>query len=545
MCRMLFGVSEGACGIDLRRGRRNEGRMMPRALYVLALLVGTTTCRDSLPPDPSIVAAPKSAEAHQWMCDPTPPNTWTGYACVDHRYAIRYTLKRSAANAPCYQLTARQYGSANPNHMSGPIPLFKVGNCPDADSVGTTRHMYSGAYSQIGFVLTFPGQLGSIFCNPAEVNDTTWVISGFSPTLRECMDFEVDMQAWYQPSGVVDCAAREGPTETRARVRRGNVIWCSYLGKVAYEPDPVVQRWRFIDANGDSVIAVTADTNWVGPAAMMGLVSVDVIRDSIVGTSASAPVIVRPRNWGWSDAQWSFVEDAPPICVSRRPDNADPAGTTYAANARARDTSFNCQPLRIDPDVRRSPYAGFTIRAATSGPNTGLWFVDTAFYRSERVSSMNPEIRANGPTYQLPEGTQAQECRNRMRLPAGAPVFVNQYSFNETCKRVGLSQMFNGIWDHEGFGSRNGNGHEAQGRIAARDLNNDPYRGIEAATARSDADLKFNVAFEVDSRDQAISVFSGDHNVVSNNWCGSIWIWNSLVNAYQLTQVLMPNGRCL
>jgi hypothetical protein len=100
--------------------------------------------------------------------------------------------------------------------------------------------------------------------------------------------------------------------------------------------------------------------------------------------------------------------------------------------------------------------------------------------------------------------------------------------------------MFDGLWKHEGFGTKDpldpnvANGHEARRRIAARDTLNDPYRMIESYVNTSYMNLRDVVRDSVRRADITIAqgadgahVFVKDNYVQPGNKCGAAWVFFS------------------
>jgi hypothetical protein len=105
--------------------------------------------------------------------------------------------------------------------------------------------------------------------------------------------------------------------------------------------------------------------------------------------------------------------------------------------------------------------------------------------------------------------------------------------------------MFTGIWAHEGMGSNNGNGHEAQNRVAAGKPQNDVYEVIEPIYGPTDGDLRAQVLATVGEIDNRIQRYGGDHRRVNGNWCGSVWLFDPASGSFLLARILTNEHRCI
>jgi hypothetical protein len=136
------------------------------------------------------------------------------------------------------------------------------------------------------------------------------------------------------------------------------------------------------------------------------------------------------------------------------------------------------------------PAAGYTLApVVSSGPNKGFWYVASAGYYMDRVSGLNPQVAGNGTAFQLPEGSQATECRAGMGLQPADPVNVYFHRFNSLCKGVDMSAFIVAAWGHEGFGANGGTGHESLAHSLASQRDSDPRALVEDAFAMDEATL--------------------------------------------------------
>ena len=128
---------------------------------------------------------------------------------------------------------------------------------------------------------------------------------------------------------------------------------------------------------------------------------------------------------------------------------------------------------------------------------------------------------------------------------------VNFYTYDVLCQGLDLSPMFNGIWSHEGFGTKglaapDANGHEARRRQAALRPENDPYLQLDRMVLPTRASLRLQALIMVDAQDHRISDASDpNHVLVKNNWCGDIWVLDRVHVRYVKTTLLQDNGSCM
>lgn len=335
------------------------------------------------------------------------------------------------------------------------------------------------------------------------------------------------------------------PVLSCAQVQRGAPATCAVTGAV-----DSVRSWSFTgNVQGPGQMRVDTllnDAVWGGRAVISGMVEavVRVGGDTILLADS---LVVTPRQWGWGDALWSFTQGGGMMCgsgITKRFVTAD--AITLGLNTR----TANCDGGSVDPSVY-SPggvTAGLSMDSVLSGPNRGVFFVDTVYYVMNRGSSMNPEVTSAGVLYPV-SGQDRALCRRKLNLSGQDPVNVNMYIYNDTCRELSMAPFLQGIWDHEGFGTNSqtdsmlANGHESRGRIAAARPANDPYK-LEGAATVSRALLQATVGNTIQSVDNSINAVSGDHAFVKDNWCGSQWVWNVATNAYVLIPIIAYGG-CL
>lgn len=339
------------------------------------------------------------------------------------------------------------------------------------------------------------------------------------------------------PPGVV------GPALSCTEALRGGWARCT----VTHAPDSAL-TWTF-SATDTYGLPVDRDSTfvgsvWEGTAVLSGVVSVVVGGDTL-----SESLSVHDRAWGWGPEQWSFIQGEGQFCTPQVEQRFVIGGSsTLGLNTRR----ANCDGGAIDPslfDQTTAPQS-ITIRAVDQGPNTGLFYVDSAYFRMDRGSVMNPEVTANGVKYGV-SGQDASICRKALGLQGNAPVQVNMFEYNELCRNVPLAGFHQGIWAHEGFGTRDpndpaqANGHQARKQIAAGQIQNDPYVVAQPIVAQDSTSVLARVRNDMSPVEVRISNFSINHTFVKDNWCGSLWVWNPQTSRYVLTPIITVDGNCL
>jgi len=322
------------------------------------------------------------------------------------------------------------------------------------------------------------------------------------------------------------------------QVQRGATATCTASGDGV-----AVTGWSFaFPAYNLSPPGVVQGPNsgntWSGTAVTSGTVTAQYSRN---GTPGSAPLnatlAVQPRPWSWGPSDWAFTAGTGPIC------DAGPftsnGSTTLGWNRR----KGTCDGGRVVPHPPELPNGGYTIAVVTSGPNATLWYVTSVSYRMETESGLNPSILEGSPvTFQLLAAPDKNACKKAL----GASVTsVNFFNFNDKCKNVGLTPFIDGLWAHEGFGTSNNNGHEAQGRLAAADPANNVHRLVEGAFGASESDVRYNAADEAFQASRRMAIVSSSHAFVKDNWCGSLWRFNTATNRWIYSPVLASGDICI
>jgi hypothetical protein len=154
-------------------------------------------------------------------------------------------------------------------------------------------------------------------------------------------------------------------------------------------------------------------------------------------------------------------------------------------------------------------------------------------------------LEAGAPPFLLPDGPQADKCRQALGLAPSDPVVVNFYTYNTDCEGHSLTAFFDGILNHEGYGSGTNNGHEAQARIAAAKPDNNLYQLVEGVVTPTEAVIRNDIKNMWYSARQNITNASAEHVLVRNNWCGSVWMWNDQTRKYEFVPIVGQFNQCL
>lgn len=159
----------------------------------------------------------------------------------------------------------------------------------------------------------------------------------------------------------------------------------------------------------------------------------------------------------------------------------------------------------------------------------------------ETESNLNASVKSGSSiVYQLLDPADKQACKKL----GSSVTSVAFYTYNDRCRSVNVASFLNGLWAHEGFGVSNNSGHEAQARLAAADPANNVYRLVERVFATNEIDVKFFAGNEAYQASQRISNVASSHNVVKNNWCGSVWRFSTSSNNWIFAPVLTVSGNC-
>lgn len=286
---------------------------------------------------------------------------------------------------------------------------------------------------------------------------------------------------------------------------------------------------------------------------MHGIVSASIIQEGILRTLTDSLRVV-PRTWRWNESHWTFTEGAGQPCgtITERYQLDGPLESIQLAlNTRIGScTAGSIEPVVIDTVVDIE--SALRLDSIGSGPNSGLWYADSAFYRMERGSVMNGSIAQTGQSYLVTHADDRTVCRQPLKLKPSDPVVVSFYTYNQVCRGVNLAPFYAAIWSHEGFGTQDAqdstraNGHEARRWIAARTENGDPYFVVESLVTVDRNRYRNLVRTRLWGVELRINDMAGDHGFVRDNgWCSSLYIWNVVLQKYVLTPIRQGEDTCI
>ncbi len=300
-------------------------------------------------------------------------------------------------------------------------------------------------------------------------------------------------------------------------VERGQQTTCRVTDQTAS-----VTSWEFHDEVVGPITHVSTATEWSGKAVLSGLV----IAHTSSGVQSGDLIVTDRQGTDLDGVVWDGWLDS----MSFQP-NTDPQGCTVVwdsvfyqepikigRNGRA----YGCEPDYVDPPISTALAAGYEeLQVTGGGPNDGLWYVEQAHYRMDRVSQITIYLRPDGPRSALTSKRDKDACEDN-----GQPTTVNIYEFNEYCLIHDVDEFLAGILRHEGPGTGGQpNGHQARNEMAAASQGQDPYVEAERLVRDSPGDLSDAVFNEILSIDVHIGFVADDHDVVNDNWCGSAFLY--------------------
>lgn len=307
-----------------------------------------------------------------------------------------------------------------------------------------------------------------------------------------------------------------------------------------------VLGWNFVASNppidqGIEVSSPSSLSTWSGRAVIGGTVAATVVVDGDT-TLLSGSLVVQPREsqlWSWGETDWPLSEDVEPLCTFT--DWVIPSTTLLGVHRRI----DKCAPFgNVQPPLDTLPTAGFSAQSVTdSGPNSGLWYVDSATYTMHHATELNPYIRHGHPPDTLtdnPSDTDWKKCKNSQNLQPGDTLIINFYAYNTECRpNENVNEMIAQALAHEGLGtngwtSANANGHEARVRFGALDPINDPRQVVESLVASGDSVLASGVRAYLLSVDNRLHVAADTAHVYVNGlFSKPVWVYSTDVSQYQ------------
>jgi hypothetical protein len=190
----------------------------------------------------------------------------------------------------------------------------------------------------------------------------------------------------------------------------------------------------------------------------------------------------------------------------------------WIGSLRKKDT---CSGQEIEPGTAGT--AGYVYEEVTAGPNQSYWYVTSVDYFMQSTSVVNPGIEAAGPAFSLTDPAQAQEVRDSLGLPAGAPVTINLHQFNASVKGINMAALIQDVYDHE-------EQHYLQARAELLKPGNNIYVEMEKVVDEG----QFNIITRLDATHQRINEAMRQAAKVepSGNVSSPIWVWDDVLDMF-------------
>lgn len=267
-------------------------------------------------------------------------------------------------------------------------------------------------------------------------------------------------------------------------------------------------------------------------------------------TTASASLTVNPRSvslWSWHAGDptvFQLRQVSTPLSVwtGFEPTASNvTSGTKIGGASMDPDQTYGL--IRPDPNKSEPVTDGYTAREVLSGPNTGLWYVESASFESRRWWSINTHYVSSASSV-----WQTQSCgtANWYDLNVCADL---TFSPADTTFPSTVATLYQGIADHEGYGN-GGQGHQTFVEQVATQTNIDPYVGVEDAVAGNQGALETLVENKVNLRNDAWEDhwknLGGTPNRTTEPAPGSNWgplvFWFPDTSSNTLVQISLPGG---
>lgn len=302
------------------------------------------------------------------------------------------------------------------------------------------------------------------------------------------------------------------PELTCSATERGQPVVCTVTPASA-----AVESWRFRGGRA-TVTAPGGSNRWEGTAVIGGDVEADV-RHGGTQEILRASFAVQNRSWQWGPADFSYQEGAAPMVGGG--DIAPAIEVSWLAGWNC--TLPDCERGWIVPDLAKGESGGYTIGEG-GGPNQGFFYIESASFRIERGSNVNPNIQPGASWTFALSASDASACTSIAPQPDGS-VAANWYDFNRLCHGLAMDAWLAAVHAHEGYGTHGNNGHQSQGENEALKTGNDPKRLIEDLYTRDRQDLENRVVREVTRAESRIAR-AGGREPTTNHPAQNMWSWS-------------------
>jgi len=362
-------------------------------------------------------------------------------------------------------------------------------------------------------------------------------------------DYNVDIveKVHHRISYAPDIVEPGALTCTPSNPTRFQTVTCTVTGTGV-----VVTKWDFYGAAYDDANTVwhvdgpTSPNSWKGAAITSG----DVIAKATVnGVTRSKPLTasfsVQRRtgnSWSWGPLNhWKWTKGnigAPPNCfvgvLLLYYDNFK----TLGWSARTSTCDFDV----LTPDPVTDSIGGYSVKQVTTGgPNNGLWYVSAITYQMLTWASINSVMTSGSSAkWNLYDQSEINLCSTAARKSITQ---ANFYFFNKTCKGVDVDGLISGVWSHEGYGSADGNGHEAQLERGAQLPENELYVNEEGVYGLDQSSIRKSVVGLSRRIVLDLQPIWGDHCVIRDNYTPrDVWYW--IPNPPHFLNLLTADNQC-
>lgn len=254
--------------------------------------------------------------------------------------------------------------------------------------------------------------------------------------------------------------------------------------------DPVT--WTFT-AGDITVVDTLTSLTWSGPVVVGGTVKAEIVANGQSYSPTAALAVTRRSGWTWSSQIGGRQGTAGEIdaCV----DASGALGLTAGESCTSVYVGGLFSPVVVAQD------SGYTSeQVAGSGPNGGLWFVDSSSTTMQIRTQVSRLFRSDGPTAPLAgDSAIVAACLSAYGNLSARSI----YAVNTQChSHAGLTNFLAFAWAHEG---RHMQANLAAARLTANDLRHE----MESLVATSEGGLTFKVKDKMDSIHESIVAAGG------------------------------------
>ena len=298
-------------------------------------------------------------------------------------------------------------------------------------------------------------------------------------------------------------------------------------------PAPPAASWTFAPADClflNPVHDSVPKPVWQGVLAASGSVTA-IFTYATASDSLTADLVVVDRTWGWTEADWSYVEGQGDATCPKFRDYIIDWSQRFFLGSNMRAIGCESGRLEPNPDVVQADQM-VTAAEIQGGPNDAQWFVEsTARFTMDRASAIHPDLTSSStPIFTLNDPADQAACGTLF----GYPPYVTTYQYNVFCRGFPLDTLTAAIFLHEGFGTAGigpvANGHEARGRWAAS--LHDPYDAVETLVGPDSVFIAQAALTGLQAVQLSIGTKSSDHHFVNGHYedlsgCKKVWAFTT------------------